>query len=150
MLSMEVLGDPDNVRAIWTEYEASGGNLAKSLQMFEPILAAPVAELPSYLRICDALCGKKTCTFAHKVLDQMEQAKDGRDFITELFGWVSSNLIKLQNQYSNREEVESLCFAFVLFSKIIKQRPELYDRLEKRLFEVIGRYNSHELQFTFE
>ena len=117
---MAVLRDNDNVRAIWTEYEADQSSLTKSLQMFEPILKAPVKEIPSFLRICDALCGKRSCPYADRVLELMEQRKDASDFLTELFGWVSSNLIKLCNQYSNQEEVEAICVAFVVFSKIIK------------------------------
>jgi len=63
---------------------------------------------------------------------------------------VSQNLTKLAHQYSNQEEVESLCCAFVVFSKIIKQSPNLYQRLEESYYEVITKYHKNDLQFNFE
>jgi len=69
---MEVLRDTDNVRAIWSEYENDKSSIFKSLSMFRPILESPVSEMPHFLQICDALCGKRSSSFAEYVLELME------------------------------------------------------------------------------
>lgn len=45
VLSMRVLHNADNVRAVWAEYSLSKDNLVKSLQMFETVLRNPVPEI---------------------------------------------------------------------------------------------------------
>jgi len=51
--------------------------------------------------------------------------------LAEILGWVVCNLTKLTNQFCDIEEVEALAAAFVIFSKIIKQRPDLFKNLNE-------------------
>ena len=50
-LSMEVLKNEENVRAVWSEYKQNGDTLTKSLQMFEDILNHPIQEIHEFLHL---------------------------------------------------------------------------------------------------
>lgn len=96
-LSMRVLKNSENIRAVWAEYQKNPDNLFKSLQMFEPVLKNPVKEIHSYLKICEALCGNRNSQFADKVLEMMSKKMGDQTFLTQLFCWISSNLTKVQH-----------------------------------------------------
>lgn len=67
-LSMNVLRNEENVRAVWAEYDANGrDSLAKSLQMFESCLKSPIREIHGFLKLSETLCGKKHSPFAKRV-----------------------------------------------------------------------------------
>lgn len=67
-LSMKVLRNDENVKAVWAEYDANGrDSLSKSLQMFESYLKSPIVEIHGFLRLSETLCGKKHSPFARRV-----------------------------------------------------------------------------------
>ena len=79
---MHVLRNTENVKAVWTEYDANGrDSLTKSLQMFESFLKSPVLEIHGFLRLAEALCGKKHFPFARRVLEFMNQQTDNKNFL---------------------------------------------------------------------
>lgn len=121
-LSMQLLRNADNLKAIWASYDLKPENLVKQLQMFEPVLKQPVSQIECYLQICLALCGNSRQPCADKVYELM--AANG--VLEEVLGWLTMNLNKLQNQYSTEDEIQAFSAAVIIFSKVIKQRPDFF------------------------
>jgi hypothetical protein len=70
--------------------------------------------------------------------------------LTDLFGWVATQLTRLNNQYSTVEEFQAFSSAIVIFCKVIKQKPELFEKLDNYYHQVIDQHTKSQLQFSFE